>query len=139
MGVTVHQLQLGKYLSLQVAILMDCLVSCCPISFCPVINIFAVCYIALWLAMANNPIFINVVKVDINYELYLYAFPIQQLIIEIFMVRNDIFTSGYYMCVLSFGCTAAVSFIMNEFNKRLIHMFRHLDGEKHHEQENKEG
>ena len=136
-GVTVNQLQLEKYLNLQAAIVMGCLVSCCSLSFYPVINMFVVCYIALSLAMADNPIFMNAVKVDINYELYLYAFPIQQLIIEILRVRNNIFISGYYMFVLSFGCTVAVSFIMNALDKRLRNMLGHLGEEKHHEQENK--
>lgn len=131
-GVSVSQFQLEKYFKPQTAIVLAIVFSCYSRIFFPIASIYAVDYIILTLAITDKAIvsFRKKIKANINYELYLYAFPIQQWLIDLFVVKWEIYISTLCMFSMALGGTVTVSLTMSFLSKKIRSMYQHLDKRK---------
>lgn len=84
MGLCFNALNLRKYCNLQMAIISVIIWFCMPLKVQTLFVPFIIGYITLSFALVENPVFEKTIKRDICYELYLYGFPIQQLLIYCF-------------------------------------------------------
>ena len=78
---------------------------CLPSLIQYVMTPYLTAYIVMCFALAERPLFSNLFKKDICYGLYLYAFPIQQIVIYFFMVKLSINCSVYVLLVISLFLT----------------------------------
>ena len=114
-GACINYYQLEKYLNMQVAIILGIVISFSANNFIT-INILIICYIVLSLCLAEKPIFMNIIKSDINYEIYLYAWPIQQTLIYCLTIKQNISISVTEMFFLSLICVLIIGTIMNRIS-----------------------
>lgn len=126
-GICINAWQLEKYCNLQVAVVAGIISACCGnMAFYPILNMFVICYIAMSLCLVDEPILSDAIKADINYELYLYAFPIQQTLIYLFIVKYDIRIPVFCMFVLSLSIIVVISIMMNGLCRKLKKVIIHI-------------
>ncbi len=101
-GVIFQILDLKRICNWQVGLLMVVLYSC--LSSTIIKNIVApylISYVVMCFALVEKPLFCNLFKKDICYGMYLYAFPVQQMVIWFFIVKMNINLSVYVLLLLS--------------------------------------
>ena len=121
-GAMFQLLDLKRICNLKIAILISLLYVC----FNPYLYFLApyfVGYLVISFAIADKPVFSKYIKRDICYGLYLYAFPIQQLLIWLIIVKNRINIPVYGMFLLSTIITWIIAevnfFVFERVPKRL--------------------
>lgn len=117
-GVSINYYQLEKYLNMQIAVVLGMVAAFFPIDII-VIKIIIICYGVLSLCLIEKPIYRNLIKYDINYEIYLYAWPIQQTLIYYLISDTNICIPVTWMFCLSFLCVLGISIIMNRLCLKL--------------------
>ena len=115
-GVCIDQMHLEKYLSWQAATTITVIFMCAqniPHAF---LTPFVVSFDVMCFGLAEKPLFANTVKRDTCYGLYLYAFPIQQVLIYIFRVRLEVEMPVY----LYFFTSVLLIWAIAEVDYRLV-------------------
>lgn len=90
LGMCFNVLNLQKYCNLQIAIVSIILWYCMPMSVRAFMLPYLLGYLIFSVALVENPVFYKIIKRDICYGLYLYAFPIQQLLINYFYDKINV-------------------------------------------------
>ena len=111
MGSLFSKLNLKKYCNLQVAVVLCGLCVCLGGSFTQITWLFVISYTTLSFALIENPSFSKVIKTNICYGVYIWSFPIQQMLIQVIMVRNQIQLSPLVMFGLSMLPTLVMAYV----------------------------
>ena len=106
-GVAVSILDLKKFCNMQVSVLLVVLYSCMTPDVKYFITPYVVSYAVLSFALVENPMFDKCIKKDICYGIYLYAFPVQQILIYIISVKHGIQVSPFILCLPAIVLTTA--------------------------------
>lgn len=128
-GVAISSLKNDKIINIQSAIMLLIAYICCTPTVKHVLEPYVIGYLVISFCLIEKPIFANI-KRDICYGLYLYAFPIQQLIIYIFYVKFHLQLNVYVYFLVSVTITwlfAEMSYYFIE-NRSTI---RKLKNKKH--------
>lgn len=125
-GVMFYLLDLKKICNWQVGVLAVVVYVCCPSMIKYVITPYVFGYLVMCFALADNPRFYKLFKRDICYGIYLYAFPVQQLLIYILGIRKGYNLSPYFFVFISVivvcGLAIAQSIVIEE--NKLLHKKR---------------
>ena len=114
-GVLFQLLALRRICNWQVGVLVTIIYVCCPSVVKYVITPYVVGYLTMCFALAEDPCFQKTFKRDICYGMYLYAFPVQQLLIQVLMIRKQISVSPYVLIVITVGVVSAIAIIQSIF------------------------
>lgn len=101
LGVIFQILDLKRICNWQVGLLALVTNVCLPPRIQYVVTPYLTAYIVMCFALSEKPLFSNLFKKDICYGMYLYAFPIQQVIIYIFVLKLSITNSVYVLLLIS--------------------------------------
>ncbi len=96
-GVTFHLLQISKYCNWQYAMVAMALCQIIRGWLRSLLMPVIIGYVVLCFSQADSPAFEKVFKRDVCYGLYLYAFPVQQIVIYLFRVKG-----GFNMPVICY-------------------------------------
>lgn len=113
-----------KYLNIQIAFIL-LLVSCCiTYKYYEIITFMVLPYCTLSFALCENPQFAKAFsKYKIAYGVYLWGFPIQQLLIYLFRIQTYHSWSINVFFVLSVLITIFVAYLSNRFIEKPIETF----------------
>lgn len=100
-GILFQVLELKKICSMQVSVVLIILYMCLPPMIKYVLTPYVIGYYVLSFALEEKPLFNKYIKKDICYGVYLYAFPVQQLLIHFLMIKHAIYISTYLMMFFS--------------------------------------
>lgn len=100
-GVSFQILELKKLCNWQNALMAVVLWECCPSLFQNAVAPYLTSYIVMCFALAENPLYCNLFKHDICYGMYLYAFPVQQVVIWLFWVKLKVDFPVYALLLIS--------------------------------------
>ncbi|WP_026510180.1 acyltransferase family protein [Butyrivibrio sp. LC3010] len=100
-GVTFQMMNLKKLCNMQIAVIVILVYTCLAPDIKYILTPYVVSYVVLSFALVENPLFAKYIKKDICYGLYLYAFPVQQLLIYEIYVRNNTYVSPFMMGLIS--------------------------------------
>lgn len=114
-GVNAQILELKKICDIQIGVLVVVIHACLPYNMKYMLSPYVISYIVLSFGLIQQPLFHKYVKKDICYGLYLYAFPIQQMIIDIIIVKHSIQLSPYLMCLISIIIVMTIAMIEYHF------------------------
>lgn len=106
-GVLFQIMNLKAYCNMQIALLLIVIHACLPTIIGNILLPYVLGYGALSFGLANNPIFKNTFKRDICYGMYLYAFPVQQLLLAIMPQRIN--KNVYVMLLFSIVITVLIA------------------------------
>lgn len=105
LGIIYNLLNLKKYCNLQIALLVTFIYICVSEPLHTFFLPYVASYTVMSFALEEKPLFAKTIKRDICYGLYLYAFPIQQLLIYILYVRYGIKCSVYMYIIIAVAFT----------------------------------
>lgn len=110
--------KLEKALNLQIAMVVMILASMFSFlgaPFCYLAQYVVIPYVILSLALATQPVFTVFNKIDISYGMFLFSFPIQQMLIQIFIHR------GWNLSVwVLMALTIILAMIMGILTEKLV-------------------
>lgn len=115
-GVFSGMLEIRRFLHWQLAIVLVVLYVCLNGIVKQFAEPYVIGYIVMCLGEAENPMFAKLFKRDICYGLYLYAFPIQQLLVNVLFVRWGLQLPLIFYIALSI----ALTFIAGEVNYAVV-------------------
>ena len=117
-GSLFSKIKLKKYCNLQVSIMLGIICSLSAGTMQSILRLPVIAYMVLSFAFAENPVFKNF-DCKICYEIYLYAFPIQQALVQLIVIRGGKEYSTIGMFIISTVITAFVANIAYNFRKIL--------------------
>lgn len=110
-GVMFQLLDLKRICNLQAAAVITAIYLCFS-SDLYLLMPYVIGYLVISFALADKPLFSRLIKRDVCYGLYLYAFPVQQLMIWLIYVKNGAHASVFLMFALSL----CITWILAEIN-----------------------
>ena len=129
-GVAISSLKNDKFINIQLAIILLIVYICCTPTVKHVLEPYVIGYLVISFCLIEKPVFSNI-KRDICYGLYLYAFPIQQLIVNVFYVKLHLHLNVYLYFLVSLILTwlfAEMSYSVIE-NRSIIRKLKNNIGE----------
>lgn len=108
-GVILKTLQLEKIFSWQIGVVIIVLYNCLPQTIYNFAGPYMISYLVMCFGLAEKPIFEKVFKRDICYGMYLYAFPVQQVVIYLFTVKLGVSMSVYLLLLISVVLTVILA------------------------------
>ena len=108
-GVFMGLCDIRKYLRWQAALVLVLVFACLTGKVRLFIEPFVYSYVAMCFGEAEKPMFAKAFKADICYGLYLYAFPVSQLIIQLLVVRRRMALPFAVYVALCIGVTWGIA------------------------------
>ena len=112
------KVELNKYCNLQIAIIFAIICSLSVGTMQAIFRLPIITYIVLAFAFADNPVF-KKFECRICYEIYLYAFPIQQALVQLIVIRGGKEYSAIVMCVISTLITVFIAQIAQNLLEKI--------------------
>lgn len=104
-GVAFQTLALKKFCNWQVAPIAIIVWTFLPSLIQSILSPYLISYIVMSFALAEKPLYCNLFKRDICYGMYLYAFPVQQFVIWLFLVELKVSLPIYVLLLISLVVT----------------------------------
>lgn len=122
-------INLKKYLNLQIAVSLFVATCCFNLKYLELMALFVLPYFVLSLALCPNPIFCKLFnKTNISYGVYLWAFPIQQTVIQIMCIKYKMSINTNILFLVSLFFTIFMAYLSCYFIERPVNkLFAKLD------------
>lgn len=123
-GSLYEMLDIKKYLNIQVAAILFLVACCVTYNYYEIITFIVLPYFTLSFALCEKPIFANVFKkYNIAYGVYLWGFPIQQLLIWLLRIETYHTYSINVFFVLSIIPVIGIACLSNKFIEKPVETF----------------
>lgn len=121
LGSAVYVFELKRLCNLQSAVIVYLLsVGISGIAQVSWIYLPVAVYIALSFAFDTRPLFSTAFKKDICYEMYLYSFPIQQILVQFIIIKKGYQIHVIALFIIALTLTIVVSYFTNRINEIII-------------------
>lgn len=100
-GSIFSRLNLKKFCNLQFAVVLWLMCSCMYGVFQAFMILPVITYTVISFAFADKPLFAKAIRTNISYGIYLWAFPIQQVLIQLITIRKGVYLQPIIMFLIS--------------------------------------